>query len=332
RLGDARSHTIRNEFFEVEVDPHSGAMKAIRDHKTRINRLGQRLVFAPGSRMIATKVEVTSTGPALGEIVSEGELRGEQDQVLAKFRQRLRAWLGRPLLEMRIELRPVQPPAGHPWHAYYGCRFAWREERAVVLRGVNGANYITAHPRPQTPDYLDIRFAGQSTMIFPGGLPFHQRLEGRMVDVILIPQGERGTTFDLGIGLDREAPMATTLGIISPIAVVPTTKGPPHVGASGWLFHLDTLNLTLTRLCPGAMAVTAAGEEPKTEPRDAVTARLLECGGHSGQAELRCVRDPQRAVLLDGRGHFMLEATRAGDTVYLEVTPNDLVHVQVEFS
>jgi len=28
----------------------------------------------------------------------------------------------------------------------------------------------------------------------------------------------------------------------------------------------------------------------------------------------------------------MLEATRSGDTVFLEVTPNDLVHVQVEFS
>ena len=34
----------------------------------------------------------------------------------------------------------------------------------------------------------------------------------------------------------------------------------------------------------------------------------------------------------DARGNFMLEATRSGDTVFLEVSPNDLVHVQVEFS
>jgi hypothetical protein len=332
RLGDAKSNTIRNEFFEVEVDPATGAMKAIRDHKTHVNRLGQRLVFNPGSRMVASKVQVTLSGPALGEIVSEGQLLGEQDQVLANFRQRLRAWLGRPLLEMRIEIDPVQPPAGYPWHAYFGCRFAWRDERAMFLRGINGAGYISTHPRPQSAEYLEVRLGRQSTTIFPGGLPFHQRQEGRMLDVILIPEGEKTTAFDLGIGLDREAPMLTTLGIISPIAVVPTTKGPPHIGASGWLFHLDAPNLLLTRLTPGIMEVQPASEPSKPEPRDAITARILECGGHSGHAELRCVRDPQRAVLLDARGNFMLEANRSGDAVFLEVSPNDLIHAQVEFS
>jgi alpha-mannosidase len=330
RLADSKSNTIRNEFFEVEVDPATGAMKAIRDHKTRVNRLGQRLVFNPGSRMVASKVQVTSSGPALGEIVSEGQLLGEQDQPLANFRQRLRAWLGRPLLEMRIEIEPIQPPAGYPWHAYFGCRFAWRDERAALLRGINGTGYISNHPRPQSAEYLDIRLGRQSTTIFPGGLPFHQRQEGRMLDVILICEGEKATAFDLGIGLDREAPMLTTLGIVSPIAVVPTTKGPPHIGASGWLFHLDAMNLLLTRLTPGTTEKRGDGEKP--EPRDAITARILECGGHSGHAEFRCVRDPQRAVVLDARGNFMLESTRSGDTVFLEVTPNDLVHVQVEFS
>lgn len=331
KLGDAKSNTIRNEFFEVEVDSATGAMKAIRDLKTHVNRLGQRLVFNPGSRMVATKVQVTSSGPALGEIVSEGRLLGEQDQPLANFKQRLRAWLGRPLLEMRIEIEPLQPAAGYPWHAYFGCRFAWRDERATLLRGINGTGYISNHPRPQTAEYLEIRLGRTSTAIFPGGLPFHQRQDGRMVDVILMPEGEKTTTFELGIGLDRDAPMLTTLGITSPIAVVPTTKGPPHIGASGWLFHLDAMNLLLTRMMPGAMELRGDEAEPKPEPRDVVTARILECGGHSGHAELRCVRDPQRAVLLDARGNFMLEATRTGDTVFLEVSPNDLVHVQIEF-
>jgi hypothetical protein len=78
--------------------------------------------------------------------------------------------------------------------------------------------------------------------------------------------------------------------------------------------------------------LAAEGVEARPEPRDAITARILECGGHSGHAELRCVRNPSRAVLCDARGNFMLEATRSGDAVFLEVTPNDLVHVQVEFS
>jgi len=65
---------------------------------------------------------------------------------------------------------------------------------------------------------------------------------------------------------------------------------------------------------------------------DAITARFLECANYSGHAEFRCVRDPQRAIVLDARGQFVLEAHRFSDVVNLEVTPNDLAHVQVEFS
>ena len=37
-------------------------------------------------------------------------------------------------------------------------------------------------------------------------------------------------------------------------------------------------------------------------------------------------------MILDAAGNFLLEASPVGDAVLLEVTPNDLVHVQVEFS
>src|SRR5262249_47264608 len=149
-------------------DSQTGGLKAIRDHKNYVNRLGQRLVFNPGSRMAAERVIVTSSGPALGEIVSEGALIGDQEQELARFKMRFRVWLGRPLLEMRIELTPKQPPAGYPWHAYYGCRFAYRDERTHLFRGSGGVSHITTHPRPQSPDYLDVRFGPMGTEIFPG--------------------------------------------------------------------------------------------------------------------------------------------------------------------
>src|SRR5260370_1290830 len=128
RMRLADKTTVRNEFFEAEVDPATGGLRAIRDHKTRTNRLGQRLVFNPGSSMRASSGQVTSAGPALGEIVCQGAILGEQSQGLAHFRQRFRAWLGRPVLEMRIEIYPEQPPAGYPSHAYFGARFARRDE------------------------------------------------------------------------------------------------------------------------------------------------------------------------------------------------------------
>ena len=329
RMRLADKTIIRNEFFEAEVDPQTGGLRAIRDHKTRTNRLGQRLVFNPGSVMHANSVQVTSAGPALGEIVSEGAILGEQNQVLAKFRQRFRAWLGRPVLDLRIEIYPELPPAGYPWHAYFGARFAWRDERAMLLRGVNGGGAITTHNRPQSPDYLEVRLGRQSTCLFPGGLPFHQRHDARMVDIILIPEGEQTRTFDLGIGLDREQPMQTALGMITPVPAVATSKGPPHIGATGWLFHLDAPNLLLSRMVPGGLERTEEGTPAK---KDAVTARLLECASHSGHAEFRCVKNPTRAVILDAKGSFMVEANVSGDAVFLEVSPSDLVQVQVEFS
>jgi hypothetical protein len=330
RLADERG--VRNEFFEAEIDRASGGLRSIADRRTFVPRVGQRLVFYPGSVMQATSIKVTSSGPALGEVVTEGALKGDQGQVLARFRQRFRAWLGRPLLELRVELFPEQPAAGPPWHAYYGARFAWRDERATILRGINGTSYVTTHPRPQTPDFLDLRSGRQSTVLFPGGLPFHQRHESRMLDMILLPQGETTHVFDLGIGLDREYPMQTALGLTTPVPLIPTAKGPPHIGATGWLFHLDTPNLLLTAMRPGNQERPAPEGETPPEQADAVAARLLECSAVSGQAELRCPRNPRRAVLVDARGGRLVEPNVNGDAVHFEVSPGDFVQTQVEFS
>jgi hypothetical protein len=320
RMRSADEHCVRNEFFEAEVDAQTGGLRAIRDQRTRISRLGQQLVFNPGSTMRAQQIRTTSQGPALGEIVSEGVLLDAQEQVLARFRQRFRAWLGRPVLDLRIEIMPEQPPAGYPWHAYYAARFAWRDERAVLLRGVNGMSSVTSHTRPETPEYLEIRLGRQNTVLFPGGLPFHQRHGGRMLDILLGCPGEKTQAFDLAVGLDREYPAQTALGLVTPAPVVATTQGPPHVGAEGWLFHLDAPNLLLTSLRPAPDS--AAG----------IVARLLECGGFGGHAELRCVRDPRQAAILDARGSLQMDAPTQGDSVLLDVGRNDLVQLRVDFA
>lgn len=328
RLADERC--VRNEFFEAEIDAATGGLRAIRDHKTMINRLAQRLTFRPGSTMKATKVTTTSTGPALGEIVTEGQILGLQGQVLARFIQRFRAWLARPILDIRIELIPEQPPAGYPWHAYFGCQFAWRDERGALLRGFSGMSYLSSHLRPQSPDFLELRLGRQSTTIFPGGLPFHNRDGGRMLDVILVPPGETARTFDLAVGLDREMPIQTALGVVTPATVVPTAKGPPHVGVKGWLFHLDAANMMLTSLRPGTLE--RSGETGAAIAGvDAVTARLLECGGFHTPAEMRCVRDPRRVAMLDARGQFLIEGTYSGDAALFHLGPGDLGHLQIEF-
>ena len=317
RLADDRC--VRNEYFEAEIDPATGGLRGIRDHRTRANRLGQQIVFNPGSTTHVQQIRTTSTGPALGEIITETVLLDAKDEVLASVRQRFRAWVGRPLLEMRIDFKPVRPPQGYPWHAYYGARFAWRDDKATLTRGVAGAPYATSHTRPETPDYMELQADGRKTTIFPGGLPFHQRHGGRMLDVILLVQGEGTLSFELAVGLDREHPMQTALGVATPVPVVETGMGPPHVGSAGWLFHLDAPNLVLTSLRPAA------------DGADAVTARLLEVGGVGGPARWRCVRDPKQARLVDAHGEALLDLAVQGDAVQLDVGRNDLVQMRVDF-
>ena len=323
RLRLADQYIVRNEFFEAEIDPATGGLRSFRDLRMRVNRVAQQLIYNPGSKMEARDIKVTSNGAALGEIVSEGVILNEQNETLATFRQRFRAWMSRPMLDVRIEIEPVQSPTGYPWHAYFGSRFAWREEQATLQRGVNGTANTTNHTRPLSPDFLEIRHGRSNTLIFPGGLPFHQRHGSRMVDVILIPEGESARSFDLGLSLDRENPMQTALGFVSPIAVVPTTKGPPHVGPSGWLFHVDAPNLLMTSMKPLEVAGSFAR---------AVRAHFLETTGFGGTAEWRCVRDPLTASVLDGEGTSSISLPISGDAVRIDFSANDLLHVQVDFS
>jgi len=318
KLADDRH--VRNEFFEAAIDPATGGLRGLWDHRTRANRIGQQLIFNPGSTMRVTGIKVVSTGPALGEVVSEGALYSDRDQVLATYRQRFRAWLGRPILEMRIEIYPELAPEGYPWHSYYGARFAWRDERAALLRSVTGTGYVTSHTRPQTPDYLEWRRDKQNTVLFTGGFPFHQRHGARMLDVILVPPGETECSFDLALALDRENPMQTALGLVTPVTYVLTSRGPPHVGDKGWLFHLDSPNLLLTSL------------RPAPDGADAIIARCLEITQYGGSAELRCVRDPRRALIVDGRGESVRDTEIHGDTAVFEVCAGDLVQVRIEFS
>jgi hypothetical protein len=318
KLADERC--VRNEFFEAEVDPLTGGLRALRDHRLRINRVGQQLLFNPGSKMRASEVKTTVAGPALGEITSSGTVLGEKDQVLARYKQRFRAWWGRPVLELRIEITPEQPPAGYPWHAYFAARFAWGDDRVTLVRGVNGMGYITNHTRPETPDFLELRMGQHKTSLFLGGLPFHQRQGQRMLDIILVPEGETTQVFDLALAVEREHLMHTAQGMVTPVPLLATAKGPPHVGAAGWLFHLDAPNLLLTSM------------RPAPDGADAVTLRMLEVSNHSGPAELRCVRDPKRAVLVDARGEMQIEAAVNGDAVSFESSACDVVQLKVSYS
>jgi len=322
RLKTAENSTVRNEFFEADFDPVTGALRAFRDGRTRVNRLGMQLVFNPGSKTKARKITVTNSGTALGEVVCEGDILDDHDQPLATFRQRLRAWVGRPALELRIEIEPTHAPGGYPWHSYYGARFACRDDRAAIFRGVHGGNFASTYTRPVSPDYLEFRIGGERTFLFTGGLPFLQKHGTRMADVVLIPEGETCRSFELLLALDRDYPMQTAAGWNAPAPVVFTEKGPPHIGPTGWLAHVDLPSLLMTSLkpCPSGEGMTRA-----------VAMRLTECSGFAGQSHVQFARDPNRASSCDNDGMPGNEITIAEGLVPVDFSSNETFRIKAEW-
>ena len=327
RLKMAEGTTVRNEYFEADIDPATGSIRAFRDTRTRLNRLGMQLVFNPGSKMRATDIRVSLSGTAVGEITAEGEILDEHDAILAKFRQRVRAWIGRPALEVSIELDPIHQPTGYPWHAYFGARVGWRDERAAIFRGVHGANTQSSYTRPGSPDYVELRLAAERTFVFTGGLPFTQRHGGRMADFVLIPEGEQGRRFDLLFACDRDYPMPTAMGWCAPTPVIPTDRGPPPVGASGWLAHLDLPSLLMTGLRP----VPSVSDADTGRVRRAVAARFIECAGFGGSSDLRFAKDPSRVVVIDGDNGETQSLTLSDGAIPLEFSANEALRVRAEW-
>ncbi|MFO0847492.1 MAG: hypothetical protein U0871_02870 [Gemmataceae bacterium] len=318
RIKTAEGAVVRNEFFEAELDPATGGLRAFRDTRTRLNRLGLLPVFNPGSTPRARSVAVTHAGAALGEVTADGDLLDEHGRVLATFRHRLRAWVGRPALELSLEFDLKHPPTGYPWHAYYAARLGWRDDRAALFRGVSGANTQTHYTRPGSPDYLEVRLGKERTFVFTGGLPFAQKQTGRILDLVLIPEGEASRRFDLLIAADRDYPMQTAAGWTAPAPVVATDKGPPGGMASSWLAHLDLPSLLLTSLRPG---------EGRT-----VTARLLETAGFGGAADLRFAVPPARAELIDGEGTHLKDVLLNDGVIPLEFSANEVVRVKCDWT
>lgn len=332
RIRAAEGTTVRNEFFEAELDPKTGALRAFRDTRTRINRLGMQLVYNPGSEMRATEVKVTQVGSALGEVTATGELIDKQQEVIARYKLVIRAWVGRPALELGIKIEPVKAPSGYPWHSFYGAHFVWRDERAALFRGDQGSNSQSHYTRPCSADYLEIRLGGERTFLFTGGLPFIQRNGGRMADLILIPEGEQAQEFDLLLACDRDYPMATATGWNAPAPVVSTDRGPPPVGNSGWLGHLDLPSLLMTSLRPVPPEELGEPSNGEAKAERGVYARFIETAGFGGMADFQFARNPTRSTTVDAFGQPGYNLTMHDGIIPLEFSANEAFRVRAEWA
>ena len=90
----------------------------------------------------------------------------------------------------------------------------------------------------EAPEYVDVESPSGHITLLTGGLPYHRRSEGRMLDSLLVVRGERERSFRVGIGVSLAQPAAAAMELMTP-GMVLADHGSPGTTATGWFFHVD---------------------------------------------------------------------------------------------
>ncbi len=336
----ARDRTLRNETTEIEIDATTGGVRGITRIGEPTARLGQQLVMTgfadasgkpASSQMRCERIDTDYGGPALAQATVSGTLvHPGQGTRLASFVQRFRLWTGRPILEIDVTLNDLDPEwqsraaQSDPWSVYLACRWAWPDPNSMVRRGVFGSPELTELERPESPDFFDLSTRTQRTALLFGGLPYHRKIGGRMLDTLLIAGAESTRSFRLGVVLDEEYPFRAAQDFLSPPLVVPVDDGPPAIGTTGWMARIDH----------SAVAVSRVEFIPETDNGRgwALVFHVLETTGSAARCRLRLFRNPTFARQTDFLGETVVDLSVDGDSVSLDLTPHELARVEVTFN
>jgi alpha-mannosidase len=272
----------------------------------------------------------------MAEAVTTGVLIDPEDRALvARYRQVVRLWRGRPIIELEMELEPLRLPEGDPWSSYFASRFAWNDSAATLTRSVQGRTATLQWERFESPYFFEIATETQRTTILHDGMCFHRKTGPRMVDSLLIVAGETSRRFRCAIAIDCDYPLQPALDVLAAAAVVETAAGPPAAGRSGWLFHLNARNVQITQVLPcrnehlaptlhdGLPAPAASGYR--------FALRLVETEGRTRPVKLACFRTPTSARQRDLRGRTIAQLKIIDDAVLLEMTGYEVADVELHF-
>ena len=319
---------LRNEFFELVIDPHTGGVRAVFDFHSRAPRLAQQVALRlPGaaddeiaySIMAADEIRVQTAGPVMGEVLVRGRLVDRSGRLVAGFQQLTRVTWGSRVFEVEIQLDPQQQPHADPWNSYYAARFAWPEDAPTLYRSVNQATLASDAAQLEASHFVEVRGKAGRATILAAGLPYHRRRGLRRLDSLLMVRGETARRFRLGIGIDLAQPMAAALDFAAPSPVIPIAVRPRN--DSAWMFHLDCRSVTATHWEPIVEGAAVAG----------FRVRLLETEGRHVSLGLRSFRTIQSAQKAGGGERPPIDLTVEGDRVTVPLRPYEWAEVEGRF-
>lgn len=260
-----RYYSLRNEHFEIKIDPTTGSVRRLTTfnvetnfasngvlrHPNRGNRFAwdfalrlpnslRKEDFRPDTDSFygyttpaADKITALSSGPATGKIRIDGRAMAPNGEVAATFTQILTIRRESRIIEVEAEITPKIAPEGGPWESYFGCRFAWKDGLADLLGGVGATLIWTGRDYLQAPECVDVRSEPKiGITVLSAGLPYFKRISDTRLDAILIPPGETKRRFRFGIGVDLDDPQrdAAAFADVAPF-VLPDVPRPKRLAS-----------------------------------------------------------------------------------------------------
>lgn len=341
---------LRNDFFEVQLNEVTGGIARIKNYGRTPNRLSQQLAYRfPHEREIPVgepdetgehevmksfysemrcrSMRVVSSGPTLGEIITEGDILDQKDRLLlATFRQTTRVWRHRPVVEVELEMDLKKSPDADPWTNYYALRFAWNDSTAALTRSVQDFAFGFRGERFDSPDYLEIAEGDTRTTLLFHGIPFHRKTGPRMLDTLLITAGETKRRFRFDVAIDQSYPLIAAKEAMTPVLVIPTEGGPPRSGPSGWFFHLNAKNVQIL----GIKGLHQSPESSRDE-RLGFIVRLAETEGRPRDVKLRCFKTPTSANVQDFQGQTLATLAIESDAVNIPMHRFEIIDIELRF-
>ncbi len=266
-------HSLRNEFFEVQVDAKSGGISSVMTWAKRSNLLSQQLAVripqkaglptansadgdqaesqtgnaARYTQMKAETISGRKINRVQASITSEGKLI-DGSQVIAQYRQTIEVTRGMPVIELRMELDTKIDWPPHPF--FYLCnRIAWADESARPIANLQECRHPVSAEWIHATQTFHLDIGEEGVTLLTGGLPYHRRSSRRMLDSLLVVGKERCRDFRMGIGVKLAYPMLTAASRLTPAIVTDRPiRGIP--GLSGdepdWWLHFDRKNILVT--------------------------------------------------------------------------------------
>lgn len=331
----AEDLTLRNEFFTATIDRETGALRSLKDYRSRRNRLSQQLAFritmpktgqhwvdrqtpVAYSVMAADSIEITQNGPIFAELTSRGRMLALNGDAVGEFVQRYQVTRGSRVLVVDGEIS-TEPELflDDAWDSYYACRFAFGDQTAILRSGARMQTHDVSRRRFEAPLFVDIDCGAVHTTVLTGGLSYHRRASLAQLDTLLGAVGETRHDFRIGIGVDLPSLVPSAIDFI-------TTTSDPLIlpGAMdaqlGWFIHIDAKN------------VVASWWEP-LDGDAGLRVRLVETEARKSRVRVRAFRPWQAGYVVDARGHELSELSVIDGVAELTMEPHQFAELRLRW-